>query len=272
MLFEKIVKKIGLHHKGDRKAYVIDIEGTDRSGKETQSKLLAEKMQKLGLKVKLFSFPNYESKSSEFVKEYLCGGYGDVNEVNEYQASLCYAVDRLHMYFTEIKDAMDSYDVIIFDRYVGSNLIHQTCKITGEDANEESQKMLEFINFWLDFEFNKLGFPKPDITILLDMPINAGKKIAKNRNNKITKKDTQDIHESNDEYMIKTYAMAKAVGDYLGWCRISCVKTGVFGEKIRSIKSISNDIYRLCTMLYMDSNGIEFTNIEKDFLLFPVTI
>ena len=179
MLFKKIIKKIGVHHKGDRKAYVIAIEGTDRSGKETQSKLLAKKMENLGLKVKLFSFPNYESKSSEFVKEYLGGGYGDVGEVNEYQASICYAIDRLHMYFTEIKGAMDKYDVIIFDRYVGSNLIHQTCKIKGEDPYSCAIAAKDFVNFWTDFEFNKLGFPKPDITILLDMPIEAGKKLAK---------------------------------------------------------------------------------------------
>ena len=252
MILDKIIKNLGcLSKHPNQSAFIVEIEGTDRSGKETQTQLLYDRLTNLGLRVKTYSFPKYDSSSSIFVKEYLNGHYGDINDISAEQASLLFAVDRLHTYLTDISKIVRDYDVIIFDRYIGSNLIHQAAKFCSNDEK------IDFINYWYEFEVQKLGLPRPDLTILLDMPVECGKRIAKNRVNKITKENDQDIHESNDGFMQKSYKTAKLCEDELYWESIKCYNN-IFGyKKVRSIKSISNELF-MYTILnyYLSVHGI----------------
>ena len=55
---------------------LIVIDGLDGSGKNTQSKLLYQKLLKEGKKVRLVSFPDYESPACSPVKMYLGGEFG----------------------------------------------------------------------------------------------------------------------------------------------------------------------------------------------------
>ena len=59
---------------------VIVIEGSDGSGKATQTKLLYEALTAQGKKVKMVSYPCYESDSSALVKMYLQGAFGAGSE------------------------------------------------------------------------------------------------------------------------------------------------------------------------------------------------
>ena len=60
---------------------LIVVEGTDCSGKETQTNLLLERLREKGLKVKKYSFPNYNSATGKIVggpylgKSYICNGW-----------------------------------------------------------------------------------------------------------------------------------------------------------------------------------------------------
>lgn len=196
---------------------LIVIEGTDRSGKETQSKLLETYLNENNKKALRFSFPNYDSDSSIFVKKYLSGEFGKAGSVNKYHASLFYAVDRVVTYIKELKPIMNEYEYIILDRYIGSNLIHQAYPI-----NENEIIDLEYCNYWKDFEINKLALPNPDITFLLDMPVDIGIRISEGRKNKITDNDKQDIHESDKKYMESCYNRCKEIANLYNWYIIKC--------------------------------------------------
>jgi len=151
---------------------IIDIEGTDGCGKKTQTDLLFNFLINKGYKVRKISFPNYESNSSALVKMYLNGEFGSNDNLNGYQASVFYAVDRLA---TMKNINVDDYDFVLFDRYVPSNMIHQSTRI------KEQLELDKFLDWVVDFEFGKLKLPKPDKTLFLDVPIEISMKLARER-------------------------------------------------------------------------------------------
>ena len=213
---------------------LIAIDGVDASGKQTQTEKLFERLKDAGVKVRMISFPAYDKPSSVLVKEYLNGDYGKkAEDVNAYAASVLFAADR---FSTFKKDWIEDYNngvVIIADRYVSSNMIHQAGKIS--DVAEKD----EFLDWVWDLEFKKFGLPEPEKTIFLDMPTEYGLKLMANRNNKITGEEQKDIHEDDREYMKKSYDNAFYVAKKFGWTTISCVKDG----EIRTIDEINDEIY-----------------------------
>lgn len=221
---------------------IIDIEGTDGSGKKTQTDLLCNYLQQAGYIVKKISFPNYQSESSALVKMYLDGEFGEnANDVNAYQASALYAVDR---FATMSKINVNDYDFIIFDRYVPSNMIHQSTKI------KDKKELDQFLNWVGDFEYEKLNLPKPDKILFLDVPIETSIKLARART-ELKNGKKKDIHENDSEHLIRAYYNAKYVAEKFDWTIIDCAK----GNKIKSIDEIHEQI--LTTL------GLKCYNIES---------
>ncbi len=212
---------------------LIVIDGVDASGKETQTRLLYEKLKASGQSVKMISFPAYDNPSSMLVRMYLNGDFGkNPEDVNAYAASSFFAADRYATYKQDWgKDYRDG-TVILADRYVSSNMIHQASKI-----NDEGEKN-EFMEWLDDFEYNRYGLPRPDITLFLDMPVEWGKKLMQERANKIDGGSEKDIHERNDEYLIKSYNTAVNAAKKYGWKRVSCVDE----KGIRAVEDIHREI------------------------------
>mgnify|MGYP004498042745 FL=1 len=214
---------------------LIVIEGVDASGKATQTKRLSERLAALGKKVHTVTFPDYESDSSAPVKMYLSGKLGETaDSVNPYAASALFAVDRFCSYRTSWKKFLDSGDVVIADRYVTSNFIHQASKIKDPDEKEH------FLSFQADFEYKKLGLPEPDKVLFLDVPPEVSLHLMKERENKFTHGEEKDIHERDPEYIKKSYENARFVADRFGFTRIDCTKDG----KLKSIDEISDEIIK----------------------------
>ena len=212
---------------------LIVIEGVDSSGKQTQTKNLYNELKNRGYDVMTVAFPNYKSKSSELVKMYLGGEFGDdPNAVNPYTASAFFAVDRVASYKLEWQNELNSDKIIIADRYTTSNMIHQASKI---DDIDEKNKFLDWV---YDFEYNKLGLPEPDAVIFLDMPVKYAKILMASRPNKIDNSMVLDIHEGNEEYLNHSYNNAVHVCEKYNWLRIKCVD----GERIKSIDEIAEEI------------------------------
>lgn len=210
---------------------LIVIEGVDSSGKETQTKLLFEYIEKLGMNVKRVSFPDYESDFCMPVKRYLAGDLGNnPDDVNAYAASSFYAVDRYASYKRDWGKFYEDGGIIVCDRYVTSNIVHQAMKIKGDKT--------DFINWLSDYEYNKLGLPEPDVVIFLDMPPKAAAELMKNRANKITGGAEKDIHEKNSGYLTAAYNNAVEVAENCGWHRVVCAHN----LDVRTIEDIHSEI------------------------------
>ena len=200
----------------DGKLIVID--GVDGSGKETQTGLLQTALINSGVNVKKIEFPNYSDNSSALIKMYLAGEFGKSAEaVNPYAASTFYAVDRFASYKQYWEDEYKSGKIILADRYVSSNAIHQASKLTGKERDD-------YLSWLYDFEYEKIELPKPDAVIFLDMPPEyAAVLINKRYSGDQSKKD---LHEKDISYMKKCYESAIYACEKLGWIRIPCVLDG----------------------------------------------
>jgi dTMP kinase len=158
----------------DQQGAFIVIEGADGSGKTTQLDLLRSKLTAVGYDIVVFEFPRYSEPSSYFVRQYLNGNYGSIDEVGPYTASLFYALDR-YAAASKIRAALAEGKIVLADRYVGSNMAHQGTKF----RNVEERRGY-FI--WLDnLEFEMLSIPRPTMSFVLTAPFEVSQKLIDKR-------------------------------------------------------------------------------------------
>ncbi len=213
------------------KGKLIVIEGLDGSGKSTQEELLKKKLAEINIKVNFIKLPNYDDPACDLVKMYLSGRFGsDPSDVNAYAASSFFAVDRYVSYNCYWKEAYLNGEVFLADRYTTSNAYHQLTKTD----KAEWDSYLEWLE---DYEYNKMGIPKPDAVIYLDMPVEVSQKLMTSRYNGDDSK--KDIHEKNVDYLTKCREAADYACKKLGWTRIVC---GENGEPL-PIEVISENVF-----------------------------
>ena len=212
---------------------LIVIEGTDGSGKSTQFKLLSQRMELENRSFRHLVFPRYSEESSALIRLYLGGAFGTKpSDVNAYAASAFYAVDRYASYKQDWGPWYEEGGLIISDRYTTSNAVHQASK-------EEGENQIAFLHWLYDFEYDKLGLPRPDLVIYLDVPTDYTEKMMRSREAETNTK--ADIHEQDMEYLATCRRTGRTAAEYYGWKIITCVKDG----KMRSIEDIHQEIYRL---------------------------
>lgn len=212
---------------------LIVIEGTDCSGKETQTNLLVAKLMKDGYSVKRFSYPMYDTPTGKIVggpylgKSCICDGWfpEKAPNVDPKVSSLYYAADRKYN-MSKIEDELSNGTIVILDRYIYSNMAHQGGKIFDKEARYEMYN-------WLDeLEFNLLELNKPDICIFLHMPNEAAKILKKNRSEK------PDQNESDENHLINAEKSFIEVANKYNFKTIECVRENVNEITIESIKTI----------------------------------
>ena len=211
---------------------LIVIEGTDGSGKSTQFRLLTERLTQEQVAFQKLVFPQYAEPSSALIRMYLSGEFGSrPSDVGAYAASAFYAVDRYASYKKVWGDWYEKGGLVVSDRYTTSNAVHQSSK-------EPPEKREDFLHWLYDFEYNKLGLPRPDLTIYLDVPTDFTEKMLRSR--EAATGSHADIHEQDMTYLATCREMGRAAAGYYGWTMISCVKNG----KMRTIENIHEEIYR----------------------------
>lgn len=193
---------------------LIVIDGLDGSGKSTQFEIVSDKLQKLGYTVKAITFPDYSEPSSALVKMYLSGEFSKTaGGVNAYAASSFYAVDRYASYKRFWESNYQNGDIILASRYTTSNAIHQMSKLdNGEWDN--------YLNWLEEYEYTKLGLPKPNKVIFLDMAIEVSQKLLLQRYE--GDKSKRDIHETDIEYLKSCRKSAIFAANALDWEIIKC--------------------------------------------------
>lgn len=212
---------------------LIVIEGTDGSGKSTQFKLMAQRLEQEGKPFHKLVFPRYNEESSALIRMYLGGAFGkNPSDVNAYAASAFYAVDRYASYKQDWGKWYEDGGLIISDRYTTSNAVHQTSKEAPENQSA-------FLHWLYEFEYDKLGLPKPDLVIYLDVPTAFTEQLMRTREAQTNTK--ADIHEQDSQYLATCRECGRKAANYYGWSIINCVKDG----KMRSIEDIHAEIFGL---------------------------
>ena len=195
------------------KGRLIVIDGLDEAGKQTQAALLLDRFARAGVPARGISFPDYTHPSSALVKQYLAGEFGQADDVPAYAASSFYAVDRFASYVGYWKDDYLAGHTIIADRYATSNLIHQMGKLPRGQWDA-------FIDWSADFEYEKLGLPKPDAVLFLDMHPDVSERLLMKRYGGDAAK--KDIHEANAAYMRRCRVCALYAAERCGWSMVRC--------------------------------------------------
>ena len=211
---------------------LIVIEGTDGSGKSTQFRLLTERLEQEGRVFRQLEFPQYSEPSSALIKMYLGGEFGTKpSDVNAYAASAFYAVDRYASYKKVWGDWYEKGGLVLSARYTTSNAVHQASK-------EPEEKQRDFLAWLYEFEYDRLGLPRPDLVIYLDVPTDFTEKMMRSR--EAATNTHADIHEQDLQYLATCRRTGKAAASFYNWTVIDCVRDGV----MRSIEDIQEEIYR----------------------------
>ena len=211
---------------------LIVFEGTDGSGKSTQFRLLCQRLEAEGTPFRRLIFPQYSEPSSALIRMYLGGEFGShPADVNPYAASTFYAVDRYASWKKVWGDWYRGGGLVLSDRYTTSNAVHQASKLP-EDQWED------FFRWLFDFECSKLGLPRPDLVVWLDMPTDRAVELL--RRPEAATHTHGDIHEVDTGYLALCRRTALRAAECLGWVRVPCVDPS---GALRSVEDIQQEIW-----------------------------
>ena len=216
---------------------LIVFEGTDGSGKATQSRLLCSRLEAEGIPFRKIDFPRYGKPSAAMVQEYLNGNLGKKpGDVNAYAASMFFSMDRYASYKQDWGDFYEAGGLVVADRYTTSNAVHQASKLLKSERKE-------YLDWLFELEYGKLGLPKPDLVIYLDMPTEITEQMMRQREQATG--THADIHEQDETYLKNCRANAKEIVKECGWSVLNCAKDG----NPRTPEDIHAQVYRLVKKL-----------------------
>ena len=213
---------------------IIVIEGTDCSGKETQTKKLEEKLKEKGIKCKRFDFPMYNTPTGKIIGGCYLGNE-EIGEcifeegplgVDPEVVCLYYAADRKYN-MPKIMKYLEKGYYVILDRYTTSNLAHQGSKIKDKDERFRMYQWIDKLEYWL------LGLPKPDTTFFLHVPYSYAVELKKNRK-------SLDEHEKSPEHLKNSETAYVELSELYNWHHINCIKN----KEIRTIEDINEELMK----------------------------
>lgn len=197
---------------------LIVIDGLDGSGKSTQLARVGEYLSHDGIPYKQICFPDYDKPASTLVKMYLAGDFGTrAEDVNAYAASSFYAVERYASYKQYWEPDYMSGKLILTARYTTSNAIHQMSKLPKDRWDE-------YLAWLSAYEYERMGLPRPDLVLFLDMPLDISQKLLEQRYEGNSAK--KDLHERDLRYLEQCRETALYAAKQQNWQVISCGENG----------------------------------------------
>ncbi len=216
---------------------LIVFEGTDGSGKATQTRLLCRRLEEEGIPFREIDFPRYGNPFAEPANLYLHGALGNQpGDVNAYAASTLYAVDRFASYKEDWGTFYENGGLIVADRYTTSNAVHQASKLPEGERKA-------FLDWLFDLEYAKLGLPEPDLVLYLDLPTEITEQMMRRRER--DRHTTADIHEQDGAYLQRCRESAREIAGACGWSVIHCARDGA----VRPPEEIHQEVLRLVETL-----------------------
>lgn len=197
---------------------LIVLEGTDGSGKATQARLLLQGLKARGISCREIDFPRYGNPFAEPANLYLHGALGGKpGDVNACAASVMFAVDRFASYKEDWGEFYESGGVVVANRYTTSNAVHQASKLPDGERRD-------FLDWLFDLEYRRLGLPRPDLVLYLDMPTEAANRLMRRREAETN--TAADIHEQDGDYLRRCRECAGEIARAQGWAVVNCAAGG----------------------------------------------
>ena len=216
-------------------ARLIAIEGIDGSGKGTQAKLLCERLNREGTKAALLSFPQYDNtRFGKAIGNFLNGRFGELDQVDPFLVSLLYAGDRF-----ESRDHLLSlsvqHQVVVLDRYVGSNLAHQGAKCQ-DDRREEILNWIQYI------EFDLYQLPQVDMNILLNLPVTTAQQLILKKAARTYTDQATDLQEADGGYLSQVHQIYRQLAEqHDNWHTLECMSH----DQLRTVDDIHEQLVQL---------------------------
>jgi dTMP kinase len=193
---------------------LIALEGIDGSGKRTQLDLLARALETRGHAVFQISFPRYDSFFGKLVARFLNGDFGSVDQVDPHLSALLYAGDRLEAKL-ELKSALAAGKIVLADRYIASNLAHQSERVPAEQREE-------FFGWLKKLEYELYGLPEEDLVIYLRVPATEAHRLVGLKPARSYTTRRHDILEVNIGHLEQTAITYERLATESNWIRIDC--------------------------------------------------
>ncbi len=212
---------------------LIAIEGIDGSGKGTQTKLLEKRLASEGLGVTVFSFPRYsENFFGHEVGKYLDGQFGELEDVHPKFSALLYALDRFESR-SQISKALENGNYVICDRYIGSNIAHQSAR-APEDQTAELATWIKTV------EETILKTKAPDKVIFLDMEAQQSAELVAKKDKRVYTDKIHDLHEASSNHLQNALTNFRQLAKSENWTTVLCNRPD---GTIRPAQEISDEIY-----------------------------
>jgi dTMP kinase len=196
---------------------LIALEGIDGSGKRTQLEMLARELDARGMAALHISFPRYESFFGKLVGRYLDGGFGPLEAVDPRLSALLYAGDRFEAK-PEIEAALSAGKIVLADRYIGSNMAHQSARVPPEQREE-------FFAWLKRLEYGLYGLPAEDLVIYLRVPVAEAHHLIGLKSARAYTSLRRDIQEADITHLEQTAIIYDRLATEANWARIDCINT-----------------------------------------------
>jgi dTMP kinase len=193
---------------------LIAIEGIDGSGKRTQVELLADTLRQRGYSVHQTGFPKYDSTFGKLVGQFLDGQLGPLEQVDPRFTALLYAGDRLEAK-PELESALRNGEIILADRYVGSNLAHQGARCAPE-------KRADFLAWIRHVEYSIYGLPREHLILYLRVAPEQAQKLVQQKSARGYTASTHDIQEASLHHLHAAAQVYDSLATQAPWATIQC--------------------------------------------------
>jgi len=201
-----------------RKGKFIVIDGADGSGKTIQAQLLITYLKKKNIPASYFDFPQYyASFHGDIVARFLRGEFGNMNEISPYLISLAFALDRASAK-KEMDDMLKKGNIIIANRYAGSNMAHQGARIIDDKEREK------YLTWVYDLEYKIHKIPKEDCVVYLHVPYTIAQTLSQQKGQRAHLKGKADIAENDIKHQAQSEQMYLSLcRKFKHWIKIDCI-------------------------------------------------
>lgn len=211
---------------------LIAVEGIDGSGKRTQVHLLAQALTARGHSVTCFGFPNYDSWFGKMVAQFLNGEFGPLESVDPHFSALLYAGDRFESK-PRIQIALAEGAIVLADRYIGSNLAHQTARAPRE-------KRAAFIAWIEHLEYRIYALPREARVVYLRVPPRQAQELIARKAERAYTAARHDLQEASIRHLEEALAVYDELARRPNWTRIECYAEA--GAALRSPEDIAREV------------------------------